>query len=95
MKFLKKMALAVTTAAICCTAVLPTVANAGTTACSHNYQYVGTHTIKLGAYWDHPCDKGTCRVDRIEYYDVMRCENCGDEEIRYVTYRDEHRLCGQ
>ena len=92
MKFFKKFAMAVTAVAICCTATLPTVANA---ACSHNYVSAGTHSITLGAYSEHTYNGQTCRIDKVEYYKVMRCTNCGDEYSYCYDTDLIHRLCGQ
>ena len=92
MKLVKKLAMAVTAVAICCTATLPTVAHA---ACSHNYVSAGTHSITLGAYSEHTYNGQTCRIDKVEYYKVMRCNNCEDEYTVHLYDIYKHRLCGQ
>lgn len=95
MKLLKKLVMAATTAAICCTAVLPTVASAET-SCGHEYVAAGDHTIKLGSYGEHTYGEynAICTIDRLELYRVMKCEKCGDEYTVYLGYREEHSSCG-
>lgn len=93
MRLLRKMAVAITTAAICCTTVLPTIANAGTTDCSHDYKSAGTHVIKLGSYSDHMVDGKLCDIDRIETYQVMKCSNCGEEYTILVNIKYDHSIC--
>ena len=97
MKLVKKLAMAVTAVAICCTATLPTVAHAGTTACSHHYVSQGISTITEGASWEHLYANGTkiCRVDLVKYYDVLECDICGYTKSVLVDTLDKHRDCGQ
>ena len=96
MKFVKKLAMAITAVAICCTATFPTVPTVAKAACSHSYVSQGVHTITEGAVREHLYDSGTkiCRVDLVKYYDVLKCEICDYIKNSLVDTREKHRSCG-
>ena len=111
MKFVKKLAMAVTTVAICCTTTLPSVANAGNTSCiTHEYIITGRYSIKYGAYSDHTyatnivkdengniidSDTAICRLDLIEKHYIMECSYCGVEKDEVYDTDLVHRSCGK
>ena len=95
------MAVAITTAAICCTVTVPVAASASDITCiSHQYKTIAEYEIFLGNYAEHRFLVDTvtnsdgetlyiyadCTKDRIEHYVDRVCNICGYTEYAQLAY---------
>ena len=97
MKLVKKLAMAITAVAICCTATFPMASTVANAACNHEFVVDGNYTVKEGAVREHLYANGTkiCRVDKINYYTIQKCKYCDKQSMTFVTSEESHRDCGQ
>ncbi len=91
MKVFKKLAAAVSMAAVCCAIVVPTTASAQPCP-QHTYkeEYVGTNILSA-EYFEHTTSTGgICRVQLVRDHYIEKCMLCGQTRNEVFIDREMH-----